>query len=137
MRRTIPRLLGIALAAAALITYVNWAGNRDAARFDPAAQLHCTQIAGAQATAEPTARETRTPDQLAEAWANARNPGLVAGKRRLFDSDDRVDIGFDAKAQTVAVLTFRADKTLGWHLDAVVACQGQVTRSASPAPTTS
>ncbi|MER7279995.1 hypothetical protein ABT369_36705 [Dactylosporangium sp. NPDC000244] len=134
MRRTVLRLLGIALAAAALITYVNWAGSRDAARFDPAAQLRCahgTQIAGAQATAEPTARETRTPDQLAEAWANARNPGLVAGKRRLFDSDDRVDIGFDAKAQTVAVLTFRADKTLGWHLDAVVACQ------ARPVPTTS
>ncbi|WP_432968063.1 hypothetical protein [Dactylosporangium sp. CA-233914] len=137
MRRTILRLLGIALAAAALVTYVNWAGNRDAARFNPAAQLHCTQgteIAGAQATAEPTTRETRTPDELADAWARARNPDLIAGKHRLFDSDERIDIGFDRKAQTVAVLTFRATKSLGWHLDAVVACQAQVTRSPSPTP---
>ncbi|MEV6931930.1 hypothetical protein AB0M46_46605 [Dactylosporangium sp. NPDC051485] len=126
MRRTTLRLLGIALAAAALITYVNWAGDHNAARFDPAAQLHCghgTQIAGASATAPPTTRETRTPDQIATAWATARTPALLAGQRHLFDSDDRVDIGFDHQAQTVAVLTFRADKTLGWHLSAVVACQ--------------
>lgn len=126
MRRTILRLLGIAIAAAALILYVNWAGDRDAAGFDPAAHLRCTggtRIAGAQATAAPTTRERRTPDQLAAAWADARSPGLTAGQRRLFDSADRVDIGFDRQAQTVAVLTFRADKTLGWHLDAVVACQ--------------
>ncbi|MEU7866718.1 hypothetical protein [Dactylosporangium sp. NPDC049140] len=138
MRRKTLRLLGIAIAAAALLTYANWAGDRDAARFDPAAQLRCargTQIAGAQATAPPTSRETRTPDDLADAWANARNPDLVAGKRRLFNSDDRIDIGFDTKAQTVAVLTFRADKALGWHLDAVVACQSQVQQSTAPKAT--
>ncbi|GAA2384669.1 hypothetical protein [Dactylosporangium salmoneum] len=132
MRRTILRLLGIALAAAALITYVNWSGSRDAARFDPAAQLHCghgTEIAGAAATAPPTTRETRSPDQIAATWARSRSPALLAGQRHLFDSTDRVDIGFDHKAQTVAVLTFRADKTLGWHLSAVVACQ-----SATPGP---
>jgi hypothetical protein len=135
VRRTVLRLLGLALAAAALITYINWEGNRDGQRFDPAAHLHCTrgtQIAGAQATAEPTTRETRTPDQLADAWAGARNPELAAGKHRLFDSDERVDIGFDRKAQTVAVLTFRADKTLGWHLDGVVACQAQTAQSPAP-----
>ncbi|WP_433065645.1 hypothetical protein [Dactylosporangium sp. CS-033363] len=134
-RRNILRLLGIAIAAAALISYINWAGARGT-QFDPAAQLHCargTEIAGAQATAEPTRRETRSPDQLAEAWANARNPELMAGKHRVFDSDDRIDIGFDRKAQTVAVLTFlRSDKSLGWHLDAVVACQAQVRRSTAP-----
>ncbi|MGI5241428.1 hypothetical protein [Dactylosporangium sp. CA-139066] len=134
MRRTIIRLLGLSIAAAALILYVNWAGDRDAARFDPAAHLHCnggTRIAGAQATAAPTTRETRTPDQLAAAWADARAPGLTAGQRRLFDSGDRVDIGFDRQARTVAVLTFRTDRTAGWYLDAVVACQAQP----SPAPT--
>ncbi|WP_433223572.1 hypothetical protein ACQP00_26495 [Dactylosporangium sp. CS-047395] len=134
-RRNFLRLLGIAIAAAALISYVNWAGDRGT-QFDPAAQLHCargTEIAGARATAAPTSQETRSPDQLADAWANARNPELVAGKHRVFDSADRIDIGFDRKAQTVAVLTFlRSDKALGWHLDAVVACQAQVRRSAAP-----
>ncbi|MFI5907800.1 hypothetical protein [Dactylosporangium sp. NPDC051541] len=136
MRRTILRLLGLAIAATALITYINWAGNRDEARFNPAGQLQCTQgaqIAGAQATTAPTARESRSPDQLADAWAKARNPELVAGKHRLFASDDRVDIGFDRKAHTVAVLTFRTDGRLGWHLDAVVACQTQAVNR-SPAP---
>jgi hypothetical protein len=125
VRRTTLRLLGIALAVAALLTYVNWAGDRDAARFDPAAQLHCTggtQIAGAQATAAPTDRETRTPEELAAAWARARSPELLAGQRQLFHADERVDIGFDRKAQTVAVLTFRSYHQ-GWYLDAVVACQ--------------
>ncbi|MFB9446560.1 hypothetical protein Dvina_27795 [Dactylosporangium vinaceum] len=138
MRRTFLRLLGLAIAATALITYINWAGRRDEARFNPAGSLQCagdTRIAGAQATTAPTTRETRTPDQLAEAWANARNPELVAGKHRLFDSDDRVDIGFDRRAHTVAVLTFRTRGALGWHLDAVVACQGQTARSPAPAAT--
>ncbi|MER7007647.1 hypothetical protein ABT297_32030 [Dactylosporangium sp. NPDC000555] len=132
MRRTILRLLGISLAVTALITYVNWSGDRDAARFNPAAQLHCahgTQIAGARATAAPTAHETRDPGQLAAAWARTRAPELIAGQRQLFDSTDRVDIGFDHQARTVAVLTFRADKRAGWYLDAVVACQNQVTPS--------
>ena len=126
MRRTILRLLGISLAGVALITYVNWAGNRDAAVFDPAGQLRCgdnAQIAGAQATASPTTRETRNPGELAAAWATARSPELLAGQRQLYEGDARVDIGFDQKARTVAVLTFRRDKHLGWHLDAVVACQ--------------
>jgi hypothetical protein len=137
VRRTILRLLGLAIAAAALITYINWSGSRDEARFNPAGRLQCaqgTQILGAQATAAPTTRETRTPDQLAEAWANARNPELTAGQHRLFDSDDRVDIGFDRKARTVAVLTFRADGSHGWHLDAVVACQAPATRTRTPEP---
>lgn len=43
-----------------------------------------------------------------------------------------LDIGFDREARTVAVLTFRADKQLGWHLDTVVACQ-----ALSPTPRTS
>ncbi|WP_432824289.1 hypothetical protein [Dactylosporangium sp. CA-092794] len=132
MRRTVLRLLGVSLAAAALLTYVNWAGGRDGARFNPAAHLRCspgTTIAGAQATAAPATRETRTPDQLAAAWARARSPELLAGQHRLFHSDDREDIAFDRQAQTVAVLTFRADRRLGWHLDAVVACQ-----AAAPSP---
>jgi hypothetical protein len=135
VRRTIIRLLGISLAAAALITYVRWAGNRDAARFDPAAHLHCTgdtQIAGAQATAAPTTRDTRNPDQIAAAWAAARWPARTAAQRHLFDADDRVDIGFDRQARTVAVLTFRTDPAAGWYLDAVVACQ---TRPGTPSPT--
>ncbi|MFG2040262.1 hypothetical protein [Dactylosporangium sp. NPDC048998] len=139
MRRTTLRLLGISLAAAALVTYVNWTGHRDAARFDPAEQLHCahgTRIAGAQATAAPTGHETRDPDQLAAAWARARSPELLAGQRHLFASAGRVDIGFDHKAQTVAVLTFRTDERAGWYLDAVVARQNQITtpRTPSPAP---
>jgi hypothetical protein len=132
VRRNTLRLLGISLAAAALITYITWAGDRDAARFDPAGQLQCTggaEIAGAQATAPPTAPERRTPDQIAAAWARTRSPDLLAGQRRLFDSEDRIDIGFDHKAHTVAVLTFRTTEHAGWYLDAVVACQ-----ATDPAP---
>lgn len=125
MRRTILRILGISLAAAALVSYVNWAGDRDAAAPDPSRRLQCadrSRIAAAQASTAPTAKETRTPEELAAAWAKARSPELLAGQHRVYSDDDRVDIGFDRKAQTVAVLTFRAYGQLGWHLDAVVAC---------------
>jgi len=131
VRRNIVRILGLSLAAVALITYINWNGKRDATGFDPAGHLHCggAQIAGARATAAPSEKETRSPAELAAAWAKARSPELLAGQHELYKADERVDIGFDRKAQTVAVLTFRADEHLGWHLEAVVACQGATTKT--------
>ncbi|GGM76713.1 hypothetical protein ACFFX1_06900 [Dactylosporangium sucinum] len=126
MRRTILRLLGISLAAAALILYVNWNDDRDdAGGFDPAGRLSCADAnkAAARATAAPTVRETRAPAELAAAWARARDPDLVKGQHELHAETARVDIAFDRRAQTVAVLTFRSHDDLGWHLDAVVACQ--------------
>ncbi|GAA2627713.1 hypothetical protein GCM10010399_69140 [Dactylosporangium fulvum] len=127
MRRTIVKLLGISLAAAALVTYVNWVSDRDAKQAgDPTGRLSCGdtgRISGAHATASPTSRETRTPTELADAWARARSAELASGQRRLYQDDKRVDIGFDSRSKTVAVLTFRSYDSLGWHLDAVVACQ--------------
>ncbi|WP_330186441.1 hypothetical protein KZZ52_29355 [Dactylosporangium sp. AC04546] len=124
MRRTILRLLGISLAAGALLLYIN-STDDDEAGFDPAGRLSCadTNKAAARATVAPTARETRAPAELAAAWANARDPDLVKGQHHLHTEPARVDIAFDRRAQTVAVLTFRSHDDLGWYLDAVVACQ--------------
>ena len=126
MRRYLTRLLGLSLAVAALFLYVNSTGDDESNAPDPAGELHCPaggHIAGAFATAPPSTKETRTPEQIATVWAKSRSEELVAGLRRVYSSDTRVDIGFDSKAQTVAVLTFRSDPALGWHLEAVVACQ--------------
>ncbi|GAA0745465.1 hypothetical protein Drose_19970 [Dactylosporangium roseum] len=123
MRRTIVKLLGVSIAAAALIMYVNWVNDPEP---EPADRLSCGDTgrpSGARATASPTTRETRTPAELANAWARARSAELASGQRRLYQDDKRVDIGFDSRSKTVAVLTFRSYDALGWHLDAVVACQ--------------
>jgi hypothetical protein len=136
VRRIILRLLGLSLAAAAVVLYMNSIG--DDAQPDPAGRLQCAaggHIAAAYATAEPTTRETRTPEQLATAWAQARSKALLAGLHRVYEQPDRIDIAFDAEAHTVAVLTFRDHDTLGWHLDAVVACQQPATRRTDPSPT--
>ncbi len=138
MRRNLLRLLGLCLAAVALILYINSIGDSDEDGTDAAGRLQCgkdSHIAAAYATASPTTRETRTPEQLATAWAQARSSALLSGLRRVYEQPDRVDIAFDTRAHTVAVLTFRAHKTLGWHLDAVVACQQPTTRQPSPSGT--
>lgn len=137
MRRNILRLLGLSLAAVAVILYVNSIGDSGETDTDPAGRLQCAKgghIAAAYATAAPTTRETRTPEQLATAWAQARSTSLVAGLHRVYEQPDRIDIAFDAQAHTVAVLTFRAHDTLGWHLDAVVACQQPITQRPSSSP---
>ncbi|MFF5225702.1 hypothetical protein [Dactylosporangium sp. NPDC000521] len=136
MRRNILRLLGVSLAGAAVILYINSidGGSGDTAP-DPAGRLQCasgTQIAAAHATASPTSRETRTPEQLATAWATARSKTLLAGLHTVYEQPDRIDIAFDAKAHTVAVLTFRSHEPLGWHLEAVVACQSPITQRSGP-----
>jgi hypothetical protein len=138
VRRNILRLLGLSLAAVAVILYINSIGDSDGeAGPDPAGRLQCAKdghIAAAYATAAPTTRETRTPEQLATAWAKARSATLLAGLHRVYEQPDRIDIAFDAQAHTVAVLTFRAHDTLGWHLDAVVACQQPVVQRPSSSP---
>ncbi|MEV0134574.1 hypothetical protein AB0H83_39710 [Dactylosporangium sp. NPDC050688] len=136
MRRNLLRLLGLGLAAVALILYINSIGDDGGDTSggqtgggtdpDPAARLQCaknSRIAAARATAAPTTRETRTPEQLATAWAQAHSSTLLAGLHRVYERPDRIDLAFDAEAHTVAVLTFRSYELLGWHLDAVVACQ--------------
>lgn len=143
MRRNLLRLLGLGLAAVAVILYINSIGNDGSddgggnGGGDPAARLQCARnshVAAARATATPTTRETRTPEQLATAWAQARSSTLLAGLHRVYERPDRIDIAFDAEARTVAVLTFRSHEPLGWHLDAVVACQQPLTdRSSTPA----
>jgi hypothetical protein len=138
VRRNILRLLGLSLAAVAVILYINSIGDTDGgAGPDPAGRLQCAKggpIAAAYATAAPTTRETRTPEQLATAWAKARSSTLLPGLHRVYEQPDRIDIAFDAKAHTVAVLTFRDHDPLGWHLDAVVACQQPVTQRPSSSP---
>ncbi|MET7425198.1 hypothetical protein [Dactylosporangium sp. NPDC005555] len=134
MRRNILRLLGLSLAAVAVILYINSIGDNEEAGPDPAGRLQCAKnghIAAAYATASPTSRETRTPEQLATAWAQARSTTLVRGLHRVYEEPERIDIAFDAKAHTVAVLTFRSHDPLGWHLDAVVACQQPVIQRAT------
>lgn len=152
MRRNLLRLIGLGLAAVAVILYINSIGDDGGDHGgdhggsngrgetgggtgpDPAARLRCAKdshIAAARATAAPTSRETRTPEQLATAWAQARSSALLAGLHRVYEQPDRIDIAFDAEAHTVAVLTFRSYEPLGWHLDAVVACQQD--RSSTPA----
>ena len=137
MRRNLLRLLGLGLAAVAVILYINSIGDDGGTGTDPAARLQCaknTRIAAAHATAAPTTRETRTPEQLATAWAQTRSSTLAAGLHRVYEQPDRLDIAFDAEAHTVAVLTFRSYEPLGWHLDAVVACQQPLPgRSSTPA----
>ncbi|MDG6109252.1 hypothetical protein Daura_26235 [Dactylosporangium aurantiacum] len=138
MRRNILRFLGLALAAVAVILYINSIGDTGETATDPSTRLQCDEhshIAAARATAAPTTRETRTPEQLATAWAQARSGTLLAGLHRVHEQPDRIDIAFDAKAHTVAVLTFRSYEPLGWHLDAVVACQQPATQRSSPPAT--
>lgn len=141
MRRSLLRLLGLSVIGVAVVLYVNSIGDdSDRDGPDPAGQLQClrdSHIAAAYATATPTTRETRTPEQLATAWARARSTTLLPGLHKVYEEPGRVDIAFDSKAHTVAVLTFRASDPLGWHLDAVVACQQPVTQRASPSPSTS
>lgn len=140
MRRNLLRILGLGLAAVAVILYVNSIGDSEDSGetgTDPAGRLQCGKgrhVAAAYATATPTTRETRTPEQLATAWAQARSTALLAGLHRVYEQPDRIDIAFDAEAHTVAVLTFRAHDTLGWHLDAVVACQQPVTSRPASSP---
>ncbi|MFC5002997.1 hypothetical protein ACFPIJ_34855 [Dactylosporangium cerinum] len=126
MRRNLVRLLGLSLAAVAVILYINSIGDSDETASDPARRLQCaenSEIAAAYATASPTSRETRSPAQLATAWAQVRPSTLIKGMHQVYSEPARVDIAFDAKAHTVAVLTFRSHDPLGWHLEAVVACQ--------------
>ncbi|MGI5182977.1 hypothetical protein ACQEVZ_42655 [Dactylosporangium sp. CA-152071] len=136
MRRNLLRLLGVSLAAAVVILYINSidGGSGDTGP-DPAGRLQCasgTHVAAAYATAAPTSRETRTPEQLATAWATVRSKALLAGLHTVYEQPDRIDIAFDAKAHTVAVLTFRSHEPLGWHLEAVVACQSPLTQRSGP-----
>jgi hypothetical protein len=137
VRRNILRLLGLSLAAVAVLVYINSVGDSDETGPDPAGLLKCAKnghIAAAYATATPTTRETRTPEELATAWARTRSSALAAGLHRVHEQPDRVDIALDAEAHTVAVLTFRSHDTLGWHLDAVVACQQPVTQHPTSSP---
>ena len=134
MRRNILRLLGLSLAAVAVLYYINSIGDSDEAGPDPAGLLKCAKnahIAAAYATATPTTRETRTPEELATAWARSRAGAQAATPHRVSEQPDRVDIALDAGERTVAVLTFRSHDALGWHLNAVVACQQPVTQNPS------
>jgi hypothetical protein len=114
------------LAAAALATA---GGPANASRTDPASLLQCSgdRFIATHVTHDNVTKETRTPEQLAAAWAattTARGAASApAEQRNAFAAAAERDVVFVDKAdQVVAVLSYERDAALGWRLDSIVEC---------------
>ena len=100
-----------------------------AQRVDPASVLQCSgdRIIATHVTNDNVTKETRTPEQLADAWATVmkveRNSFKPAARINAFAAEKDRDIVFeDAADRVIAVLSYERDAKLGWRLESAVEC---------------
>ena len=104
-------------------------GPAGAQRVDPASRLQCSggRIIATQVTHDGVTKDTRTPEQLAGAWAavmTAQRPTFnPAAHLNAFATGDQRDMAFVDKAErVVAVLSYTRDAQLGWRIESIVEC---------------
>jgi|SRR5690349_1537367 len=126
-----PRFTAAVVVAGGLITAVLVISGAPATarRPDPASLLQCSgdRIIATHVTNDNVTKETRTPEQLAGAWATAmtvqRKTFKPAAQINAFAAKKDRDIVFeDAADRVIAVLSYERDADLGWRLETAVEC---------------
>ncbi|SCL30533.1 hypothetical protein GA0070624_4095 [Micromonospora rhizosphaerae] len=113
-------------ALAAVTAAALTAGCSDKAEAaDPETLLDCSggQVTSTNVDHDDTTKETRTPQELAAAWAAAQGGAFSGGRKVAYKSDERTDITFaDGQGKATAVLSYRNDDRLGWRLEKALNC---------------
>ncbi|WP_433832397.1 hypothetical protein ACQP2E_16025 [Actinoplanes sp. CA-015351] len=101
--------------------------SREPATSSPADLLSCTGdevVAMTVIDYAPDARETRSPEAQATAWAAAQAGSVTGSPTVARQTGDRIDVTFaDSTNRVTTALTFHNGGETGWLLEKTQACQ--------------